>query len=335
MATAVPVELVILAGYGGASEGNRRRVHRHRRPNRTSFALHLAHGTPQGVRALEDTSAAAAAAVAAASGKERLAPLQRPRVGSAPAAASAAPAPAPEPEPASAAAAAPAPAPAAPPKAVPLHRPAKPSATEAETPDAHSSPQAPAHPPPAAPTPSATAPQAAPSASSAVSIPKADALAPPPCGSASSASLLRLKSELLDLVYGTSRGVAASAEQQRAIDKVVCALEARNPHAATTDVSGCGRVEGRRVCGKLVGVRPGGKVSGWGRIDDRRDSLRLGIVGVRPGGTEAARGGHRREQGHGRMGNEEHGGRGRLEDGSGLQGGSTGGSSAVYADFWG
>ncbi len=67
--------------------------------------------------------------------------------------------------------------------------------------------------------------------------PKADAPGPPPRADASSASLLRLKSELLDLVYGTCRGVAASATQRAAVDKLVCALEARNPHPATTDVS--------------------------------------------------------------------------------------------------
>lgn len=52
------------------------------------------------------------------------------------------------------------------------------------------------------------------------------------------ASLLHFKSGLLDLVYGTCRGVAASAAQRAGIDEFVCALEARNPHSAPTDVSG-------------------------------------------------------------------------------------------------
>ncbi|GIL93784.1 hypothetical protein Vretimale_70, partial [Volvox reticuliferus] len=44
-----------------------------------------------------------------------------------------------------------------------------------------------------------------------------------------------LREKLLDMVYGTARGVSTTAEQRTAIDEVVTALEARNPNTAPTD----------------------------------------------------------------------------------------------------
>jgi hypothetical protein len=56
-------------------------------------------------------------------------------------------------------------------------------------------------------------------------------------------SLISLKSDLLDLVYGTARGVSASGEQRAAIEEHITALEARNPNPRPTEVSqGAGRV---------------------------------------------------------------------------------------------
>ncbi|GFR42709.1 hypothetical protein Agub_g3632 [Astrephomene gubernaculifera] len=49
------------------------------------------------------------------------------------------------------------------------------------------------------------------------------------------ATLINLKSGLLDLVYGTSRGVSATPLQRAAIEEFVTALEARNPNAVPTD----------------------------------------------------------------------------------------------------
>ncbi|KXZ51877.1 hypothetical protein GPECTOR_11g312 [Gonium pectorale] len=63
----------------------------------------------------------------------------------------------------------------------------------------------------------------------------AAAAAPPPHAARADATLVNLKSGLLDLVYGTARGVNATALQRAAIEEFVCALEARNPNACPTD----------------------------------------------------------------------------------------------------
>ncbi|KXZ43989.1 hypothetical protein GPECTOR_76g812 [Gonium pectorale] len=66
----------------------------------------------------------------------------------------------------------------------------------------------------------------------------AAAAAPPPPprqAAQADATLVNLKSGLLDLVYGTARGVNATALQRAAIEEFVCALEARNPNACPTD----------------------------------------------------------------------------------------------------
>ena len=50
-------------------------------------------------------------------------------------------------------------------------------------------------------------------------------------------SLQALKSGLMDVVYGTMRGVTANNEQRAAIEEYITALESANPNDATTDVS--------------------------------------------------------------------------------------------------
>ena len=50
-------------------------------------------------------------------------------------------------------------------------------------------------------------------------------------------SLVALKSGLLEAVYGTARGVAATGEQRAVIEEYIIALERRNPNARPTDVS--------------------------------------------------------------------------------------------------
>jgi hypothetical protein len=49
-------------------------------------------------------------------------------------------------------------------------------------------------------------------------------------------SLIALKSGLLDLVYGTARGVRANGEQRAGIEEHLTALEARNPNPRPTEV---------------------------------------------------------------------------------------------------
>lgn len=60
-------------------------------------------------------------------------------------------------------------------------------------------------------------------------------------------SLISLKFDLLDLVYGTARGVSANGEQRAAIEEHITAVEARNPNPRPTEVS-------QRICGPITRV---------------------------------------------------------------------------------
>lgn len=105
-------------------------------------------------------------------------------------------------------------------------------------PQSQPQPQAPASssspPPPSSPQPNPTLQRAVAAAAARTAGP---AGVPAPAGPDAAATLVHLKSGLLDLVYGTARGVHAAPVTRAAIEEFVSALEARNPHSVPTDVS--------------------------------------------------------------------------------------------------
>eukprot|EP00198_Chlamydomonas_reinhardtii_P009631 XP_001698968.1 plastid lipid associated protein [Chlamydomonas reinhardtii] len=103
-------------------------------------------------------------------------------------------------------------------------------------PQSQPQPQAPASssspPPPSSPQPNPTLQRAVAAAAARTAGP---AGVPAPAGPDAAATLVHLKSGLLDLVYGTARGVHAAPVTRAAIEEFVSALEARNPHSVPTD----------------------------------------------------------------------------------------------------
>ncbi|KAG2493005.1 hypothetical protein HYH03_008669 [Edaphochlamys debaryana] len=59
------------------------------------------------------------------------------------------------------------------------------------------------------------------------------------------ATLVNLKSGLLDLVYGTARGVSATPVQRAGIEEFITALEARNPNTMPTEPQAMSALSGR------------------------------------------------------------------------------------------